>query len=253
MTNVLLVEDNIEISRLLRSFLTKNYNIILAKNIVDAKSEILKNEIDLILMDLSLPIGNGISSLKDFVNEKSTDKIPIIILSEKEDFNVRINDVSSQADDFLIKPFSSDEILKRIEDLLISFSKPTSMKMKICNLTLDLKQQEVICNVHSKLVNLHLTPIEFKLLLVLSSALEKRFSREKLKDLVWHETNISIRNVDTHICKLRKKLVDASFKINMDRGDGYFLSFDKLHFESVEKDKIEILTLPKSFVNVSQQ
>ena len=219
LNTVLIVEDDNALQKYLKEFLTEaGYSV---KAFLRG-SEVLKkiNEVrpDIIILDLNLPDLQGESLCAEI--KKDFPDLPIIILTGKTNISDKLNAFQVGADDYVTKPFDSEELLARIKARLKNNS--TGNILKIGDLTMNKESLEVMRG--NK--RIFLTPQEYKLLEVLIANKNKVLSRETLLNKIWPNSfEIESRVVDVYISYLRKK-IDKGFKkklIYSSRGFGYSL------------------------------
>lgn len=247
MATILSIEDNVETQIILKMALSDKHKLITSYDLDHASKIISTDTVDLILLDLHLPDGNGMDLLSDLCRFTTIPKIPVIILSATNDLACRVNGLHAGADDFIVKPFDSDDICARIDSVLRRGPTRHSLtQINIGNISLDLIQHTAIAVTNEQITHLSLTPIEFKILITLSNPFGSKFSRDYLKQIIWPDTYISLRNIDTHICKLRKKLEHTHVDIQNRRSHGYYLVIQKV--KSIEHPNIfkDNTTLPQS-------
>ena len=112
--SILIVDDNADMRAYLKSLLEKNYTIIVAKNGKEALEKMHSNSLQLILSDIMMPIMDGIQLLKQIKQNHQTAHIPVILLSARAGEEAKIEGYDVGADDYLVKPFSSKELLARV-------------------------------------------------------------------------------------------------------------------------------------------
>jgi DNA-binding response OmpR family regulator len=220
---IFLLEDDIEIQKMLKNFLEKNGFIV--KSFSNAESfliELKKKKPNLILLDLMLPDADGIEVCKNLKSKEDTSKIPIIIISAKTQEIDKVIGLEVGADDYLGKPFSLREILARIKAVLRrQETKEIPEPIKLgCGLEIDPEKFKVFY----KNEEIILSTTEFKILHLLASNKGVVFSREKIIERLWnYEKDIYERTIDVHIKHLREKLKEAGNLIKNIRGVGYKL------------------------------
>lgn len=211
-TNLLIVDDEDRIRRLLRMYLEReNYTITESDNGKQALQLALENDYDLILLDLMLPEMEGIEVAEKIKEEKDT---PIMMLTAKGEELNRIQGLEVGADDYIVKPFSPREVVLRVSAILkrtqkkkknVSENDPNQIVMP--HIEIDIQSHRVLAD--GKPVNL--TPKEYDLLLYLTQSPDQIFGREQLLREVWkYEFFGDLRTVDTHIKRLREKLAKQS-------------------------------------------
>jgi two-component system response regulator ResD len=203
---ILVVDDEERIRKLLRMYLEKDgYRVEEAADGSKALEMMLATDYDLIILDLMLPIMNGIEVC---IKLREIESTPIIMLTAKGEEIDRIKGFEVGTDDYIVKPFSPREVLYRVNSVIrrsattLKVRKDTRFNALIFpHLTIDLEGHTVTAD--GKLVQL--TPKEFDLLHYLASSPDKVFSRENLLKDVWHYDFFGdLRTVDTHIKRLRE-------------------------------------------------
>ena len=207
--NILVVDDEREIRNALKIYLSKeNLNVFLANDGLEALKIVENTEIHLILMDIMMPNMDGIETTLNIRKEKG---IPIIIISAKSEDKDIIRGLNIGADDYITKPFNFLELIARVKSNLRRYVKYDSYEkakeadnvITIRGLTLSKKTSEVF--VDGKEV--HLTPIEFKILQLLMENKNITFSIEEIYEKVWNEPFYNSENtVAVHIRRIREKI-----------------------------------------------
>jgi DNA-binding response OmpR family regulator len=228
---ILIVEDEVSLQETLSYNLKhEGYLVELAGDGLSGMEKARSWKPDLLLLDIMLPIMDGIEVCKTLRNE--TD-IPIIFLSAKADEIDRVVGLEIGADDYVVKPFSMRELLVRVKARLKVFHQLHEMKsseshipgkeekLVFNDLAIDLSRHEVTING----IPLQLKPKEFELLLFLVENRGRAVSRELILDKVWGWDFVGgSRTVDVHIRWLRSKIekdVDLPARIITVRGAGY--------------------------------
>lgn len=221
--NILIIEDDKDISEILRFALMKEgYKVKVNPNGLEAEEEIKSFKPDLILLDIMLNDIDGFSVCRKIYSYK----IPIIMITARVDIMDKILGLEIGAEDYITKPFDIREVVTRIRVALrrreeikrISAIKEDS-EIIINNVKID----EGCRSVYIDNVELQLKPKEFDLLLFLSKNSNKVFSRDQLLDLVWGYDFIGdTRTIDVHVTRIRKKLGN-SLNIETVFGVGYIL------------------------------
>lgn len=220
---VIIIEDERDLAELLAFNLEKDgWQTSVA---LDGESglQLVSKEIpDLVILDLMLPVMNGIEVCRHLRELPHTAAIPIIMVTAKADEIDRVVGLEVGADDYLVKPVSTRELLLRIKALLRR-SRPHLQEEQVLSLgTLTIDSSRLKVTVRDQEVNL--TSTEFKLLLALAKRRGKLLSRDQLLTEVWAYNNTSdTRTLDTHINRLRNKIGAAGEMIHTIRGFGYKL------------------------------
>lgn len=222
---VVIAEDDQALREILNYNLKKRgFDIRNASNGEEAMLLIKESIPHLLLLDWMMPPPSGIQICRQIRQNKSTNKLPIIILTARGEQDDKVLGLEAGADDYIVKPFSPSELLARIRALLRRSAINSSSESKLVqgSIQLDLNEHRVYRN--NKII--HLGPTEFKLLKFFLENPGRVFSREQLLDAVWgHGIFIESRTVDTHIRRLRKAMKFEGKKdfIRTVRSAGYSL------------------------------
>ena len=192
----------------------------------EAETRLMENVPDLLVLDWMVPAISGIELCRRLRMRPQTERLPIIMLTARGEESDRVRGLSTWADDYLVKPFSTPEFVARVRALLRR-TKPQVLSsiLSVNDLVLDREQHRVFRNGRP----LNLGPTEYRLLEFLMLAPGRVFSREQLLDKVWGETiYIDERTVDVHIGRLRKCLNAGRHRdlIRTVRGAGYALGHE---------------------------
>lgn len=230
MTNfkILVVDDETYIVELVKFNLEKEgFEVIVAYDGVSALELVKSESPDLIVLDIMLPIMDGLEVCKALKQDENFNTIPIIMLTAKGGEIDTVLGLETGADDYITKPFSPRELLARVKARLravkiLAAEKAVGVKAYVFkDLILVPDKYEAFIGE----VKLELTPKEFELLRLLTTNQGKVFTRELLLEKVWgYEFSGDTRTVDVHIRHLRQKLNDDSTfpdYIETVRGVGY--------------------------------
>ena len=226
MSKLLLVDDDIELTELLSAFLKlEGFEVQTANNGMEAL-KILNETHQLVLMDIMMPVLNGIETLKEI---RKRSNVPVMMLTAKGDDIDRVLGLELGADDYLPKPFNDRELVARIRAILRRSVSPsnnvdnTKEILSFENITLYLTRQTVMYDEK----NLNLTDYEFKILHRLIESKGDIITREELSSEVLGKTLSPFeRSLDMHISNLRRKLPERESKLpwfKTLRGKGYLL------------------------------
>ncbi|HHW36611.1 MAG TPA: response regulator transcription factor [Bacillales bacterium] len=221
MTNILIVDDDINILKLLNIHLSQQgYKVLEAKNGIEAL-EILKKELcHLAVVDVMMPFMDGYTLTSEIRKQYN---IPIILLTAKSQIEDKEQGFQAGTDDYLVKPFEPKELTFRIKALLRRYdNQPDESIVHIGSTTINKKSYEVQIGDRTILLPLK----EFELLYFLMSKPLQVFSRDHLIEQIWGvDYEGDERTVDVHVKRLRErfsKLTD-DFQIKTVRGVGYSL------------------------------
>lgn len=232
--NILIVDDEERIRRLLRMYLEKEgYAVEEAEDGETALQKAMDKDYDLILLDLMLPGIDGIEVCMRLRQYKAT---PVIMLTAKGEEANRVQGFEVGTDDYVVKPFSPREVIYRVKAVLrrssatayLSKDANSSNNIVFPHLVIEHDAHRVTAGGHE----VALTPKEYELLHYLASSPDKVFSREELLKDVWnYEFFGDLRTVDTHVKRLREKLnkvsPEAAAMITTVWGVGYKLEVPK--------------------------
>ncbi|OFZ12487.1 MAG: hypothetical protein A2Z20_04820 [Bdellovibrionales bacterium RBG_16_40_8] len=239
MNRILLVEDCVDSQLLVASALDRSYDLVCASTLKEAESLISRNPFDLILLDITLPDGDGYQLCTLLQNDSATKDIPIIFLTAHDDVTNKIMGFSLGADDYIVKPFDPVQLRVRIDSKIRSLlnKKHSDEIIKCGNLQIDVLSQRVHLSQNNKKKILELTPIEFKLLLSFAQHADQVMTRNSLLSSVWgDDLHVSDRSIDIHVSKLRKKLSpDADYIQSVYDGTGYVFSVNPRSSSSMDQ------------------
>ena len=221
MKTILIIEDETDLAELVAFNLEKEgYRPLIATDGTAGLAAARNDSPDLILLDLMLPGLLGTDICKILKGNEKTAGIPIIMLTAKGEEIDRVVGFEVGADDYVVKPFSTRELLLRVKAVLRrAVSRETTGKtIKVGGISIDTDRHIVAVNDDVVI----LTTSEFKLLQTLAERLGRVQSRDRLLKDVWGFSHIGdTRTVDTHITRLRTKLGEAGEMIRTVRGFGY--------------------------------
>jgi DNA-binding response OmpR family regulator len=212
--NILLIEDNLEISRGLEySLKMNNYNVQIFSNINDAKRFLEhQGKCDLVLLDVTLPDGNGFDLYKNTIKKL---QIPTIFLTAKDGEDDIVKGLNIGAEDYITKPFSTKELLARVNKVLARNKNANIIKIK--NIKYDVEKMEVYRNDKK----IKFTPIEIKILNLLFMNINSVVTRVTLLDYIYEWTGNDVDNhtITVYMRRIRDKLYTDIIKTV--KGVGY--------------------------------
>ncbi len=213
---ILLIEDNESIIKGLTYSLEKNNYKLVSKTTIKDTKEYLKTtkEIDLIILDITLNDGDGVSLYKDIIKDL---KIPTIFLTADDREDMIVNCLDLGAEDYITKPFSTKELLARIKRILLRNKKTSIIKVKDITYDLDkliIKKNNIV---------IELTPLELKLVNLLFLNLNKVVNRNTILDKIWEWTGnfVDSHTVTVYFNRIREKL--GTDIIKTIKGMGYMI------------------------------
>lgn len=214
---ILIVEDEIKIRFLLRDYFQKEcFNVLEAENGQEALDTFKNNRIDLIILDIMMPVMDGLTVLEK-IRKVST--IPIVLLTAKGQEEDKLQGYEFGADDYMTKPFSPKVLVAKVKALLKRTRDDVDASIQNFNgLVINKLSREV--KIYDEVISL--SPKEYELLIYLTSNEGIALSRDNVLDNVWgFDYYGDIRTVDTNVKRLREKLGEKSNYIVTVRGSGY--------------------------------
>jgi len=220
---LLVVEDNEELANLIAKGLRANgYTVDTLARADDAKAIIASTEFSAIILDLGLPDGDGLSVIQDVRAAKNS--TPILVLTARGGIHDRVTGLRSGADDYLVKPFSFDELVARIEALLRRPGQMLSNSLQLANLTFDTHSRQAFINDKPHPISAREAAVLELLMRRAGNVVPKRLVEDQMFGL----EDITSNAIEVYIHRLRKQLLTGGAKvkiINM-RGVGYVLMED---------------------------
>ncbi len=197
---LLLVEDNQDIAESLKLLLeNESYQVSIANSKKETIKFISEIDYDFFILDVELPDGNGFDLYED--NLKILNK-PIIFLTAKDEEESIVRGLEIGAEDYITKPFSSRELLVRINKILSRYKKNNIIKIK--DITVDIDKMVVF----KKEDKINLTSLEMKILFLLISRIDKVVTRESIIEHIWDWTgnDVNDNTVTVYLKRIREKL-----------------------------------------------
>lgn len=217
---ILLIEDNLTIIKGLTYTLKQNnYEVYACKNLLEAISYLKDNpKLNLIILDVTLPDGNGFTFFTDNLKVLN---IPTIFLTAKDEEDDIVRGLEIGAEDYLTKPFSTKELLARINKILLR-QKHNSI-LKVGDISFDMDKMLV----YKDTTKIELTPLELKLLHLLFLNLNKLVSRNTILDKIyeWTGNDVDSHTITVYFQRIRQKL--GTDIISTVKGLGYRIDYEK--------------------------
>jgi DNA-binding response OmpR family regulator len=204
MSRVLIIEDELPMRTALKDCLeTEGHRVLTAADGEAGLKRAVEEKPDLVLLDIMMPRLDGYAVCEEL--RRMEHPAAILMLTAKGQVDDRVSGLDAGADDYLVKPFSTDELLARVRALLRRVQRQTSAvhELQLGDIKLDFVRQQALRGKKE----LHLTIKEFAMLRLLADAGGEPVSRERFLDEVWgYATFPTTRTVDNHIANLRAKL-----------------------------------------------
>lgn len=217
---ILLIEDDEVTGTLCKTVISQFAPVWWAKSIADALAIIKAQKVELMIVDILLPDGNGIEFYQK-VQSEILSPPPAVFLTQQNEVPTKVVAFSMGAIDYISKPFDAIEFQARIR----SHWSRTGYKQRFFEwgrYKLDQESMKVFITADSGEHEIDCTSYEFKILVLLLKSPEKIFSREEIIDRIWGGGHhVTERNIDSHVARLRKKLTQYGGLIESVRGCGY--------------------------------
>ena len=221
---ILVVDDEPDIIALVAYHLARSgYRVSTAATGTEALQAARDEQPALVVLDLMLPELSGFEVLERLRADKALADTPVLMLTARRDEPDRVQGLSLGADDYLVKPFSPQELVLRVRNILRRSRTKTSEKRNVIDMgALVIDKDAHTVTVDGSLIDL--TATEYKLLLTLADRRGRVQSRAQLLEIVWESApDIQTRTVDMHVQRLRAKLGSSGEMIETVRGFGYRL------------------------------
>ena len=211
MNKILLIEDNYMIVKAIVYLLKQNnFDVVVSNNLSDSLNY-LSNNIDIVILDLMLPDGDGLVFYKKHLKNKHT-----IILTAKDDEDIVVDAIDSGVDEYIIKPFRAKELVSRINKIIRKKEEKNIIQKD--NIIINLDSSQVFVN--NKEV--YFTSLEYKILILLFQNFNRVITRDILIDRIWDITGkiVNDNTLSVYIKRIREKLNNDSI-IKTIKGIGY--------------------------------
>ena len=199
--NIFLIEDSLSIIKgLLYSFEKNNYKLIYKTNIKESEEYLKTNtDVDLIILDITLPDGNGFELYKNIIKKLN---IPTIFLTANDEEDAIVKGLEEGAEDYITKPFSTKELLVRVNKILLRTRKNNIIHLK--DLTYDMDKLILYKNN----TPIDFTPLELKIVNLLFDNINKVVTRNTILDkiLEWTGNFVDDHTVTVYLKRIREKI-----------------------------------------------
>jgi len=204
--NILVVEDDPSVRTLVKAVLEHNGNTVHTEDTAaSGESSAMENEFDMIVLDLGLPDGDGYEVCKNIRDKNIT--TPVLILSDEQETDVKVKCLKVGADDYLTKPFNTEELIARMEAIQRRSESATDQLLACGELKVDLLKREFSINNEK----VQLTNNEFNLLVYFLKNKNKIITQEELAEKVWDiHFDTQTNYINVYISYLRKKIREYS-------------------------------------------
>ena len=211
--DILLIEDHESIINGLKyTFNVNNYNLIAKTTIKESIEYLENNKPEIIILDVSLPDGNGFDLYEKVIKEKN---IPVIFLTARDDEDDVIKGLNLGAEDYMTKPFSTKELLVRVNKIILRNKKITLFKVKDISFDID----KMVVSKNDNIIEL--SSLELKILHLLFINIGKVVTRDTILDKIWEWTGnyVDDHTITVYLKRIREKL-DTDIIVTI-KGLGY--------------------------------
>ncbi len=211
MNKILLIEDNYMIVKAIVYLLKQNnFDVVVSNNLSDSLNY-LSSDIDVVILDLMLPDGDGLVFYKTHLKNKHT-----IILTAKDDEDIVVDAIDSGVDEYIIKPFRAKELVSRINKIIRKKEEKNIIQKD--NIIINLDSSQVFVNNNE----VYFTSLEYKILILLFQNFNRVITRDILIDRIWDITGkiVNDNTLSVYIKRIREKLNNDSI-IKTIKGIGY--------------------------------
>ncbi len=224
---ILMIEDDIEIFNLVKGF-AKDLEINYVSSLAEASRWLSANTPELVLLDIELPDGNGVDFLMKNRALFEDARIGVIMLTSHGEIGTKLESFELGVLDYVQKPFIPMELIARIRANLKKIN-PRSKDLIKKDIVVKFSSNQVFVGPKDEQKSVELSPLEFKLLVFFMENEDRVYTREQLMDMVWgNEFEVTDRNVDQHISKLRKKINSQFYHVKTIHGTGYsWVKYDR--------------------------
>lgn len=219
---ILLADDEKDLSKAIGTILRySNYDVDIVYNGKEAVEKVNENIYDLLILDIMMPVMDGIQALKEI--RKNNIKTPIILLTAKSQVDDKVEGLDSGANDYLTKPFDKKELLARIRVLTREINE-NEEKYKIGNVVFDKETSEL----STTKASLHLNNKECEIMEFLVKNQERNVSKKELKKRIWVKENRDENIVTMYISYLQEKFLALGANVKINDKNGYVLEKIKI-------------------------
>lgn len=217
---IFLLDDEQDMLDAISEILLTEFNVTTEIDCMKGIETLKTEKFDAILLDINMPIMNGFDVYKEISRFIDTSTTPVMFLSSITKVETKVEGLELGADDYILKPVLSRELLARVKNRIerLSSAKPLVLKHGKTRLNADSQRVEISGEV------VDFTPIEYKIFLTLWKNAENVLTKEALSQRVWGDESSRHHTIDTHISNLRKKLKDPSFELKVIKARGIVLN-----------------------------
>jgi DNA-binding response OmpR family regulator len=222
---LLIVEDNVELSRLVASgLMAAGYAADIVGNVMEARDALRSVNYAAMILDLGLPDGDGLSVLSEL--RRRADPLPVLVLTARNGLQDRVSGLRSGADDYLAKPFALEELVARLEAILRRPGQLLGASLNLGNLVFDTESRQVFIDGEPRVLSARETSVLEILLRRQGRVVPKKNVEDHIFGLAGE---VASNAVEVYVSRLRKQLAEYGAKtaIHTIRGVGYMMAEEK--------------------------
>lgn len=222
---LLIVEDNVELARLLaKGLVAAGFAVDVLNSAAEARAALTTTHFAALVLDLGLPDGDGLAILREIRHRK--DPLPVLVLTARDGLQDRVTGLRSGADDYLVKPFALEELVARLEAILRRPGQLLGRSLHLGNLVYDTESRQVFVDGKPHVFFARETSVLEILLRRQGRVVPKKNVEDHIFGL---DGEVASNAIEVYVSRLRKQLAEsgASLQIHTIRGVGYLLSEDK--------------------------
>ncbi|MBR0751609.1 response regulator transcription factor [Bradyrhizobium jicamae] len=222
---LLIVEDNVELSRLVASgLMAAGYAADIVGNVMEARDALRSVNYAAMILDLGLPDGDGLSVLSEL--RRKADPLPVLVLTARNGLQDRVSGLRTGADDYLAKPFALEELVARLEAILRRPGQLLGASLNLGNLVFDTESRQVFIDGEPRVLSARETSVLEILLRRQGRVVPKKNVEDHIFGLAGE---VASNAVEVYVSRLRKQLAEFGAKtvIHTIRGVGYMMAEEK--------------------------
>jgi len=222
---LLIVEDNVELSRLVASgLMAAGFESDIVGSAAEARDAVRNVSYAAMILDLGLPDGDGLLVLREL--RRRMDPLPVLVLTARDGLQDRVNGLRSGADDYLAKPFALEELVARLEAILRRPGQLLGRSLSLANLVYDTESRQIFIGGQPRIISAR----EASVLEILLRRQGRVVPKKNVEDHIFGlEGDIASNAVEVYVSRLRKQLAEygARVVIHTIRGVGYLMAEEK--------------------------
>ena len=217
---IFLLDDEQDMLDTISEILLREFDVTAENNALKAIDSLKSQTYDAILLDINMPMMNGFDVYKEISKFSDLSNTAVMFLSSITKVETKVEGLDLGADDYILKPVLSRELLARVNNRINRVSKGIPLIFKHGVTRMIVESQRVEINGEP----IDFTPTEYKILYTLWKNAEKIVSKDELSESVWASDSVGHHTIDTHISNLRKKIKDPSLEIRAVKARGVVLN-----------------------------